>query len=97
MECSYTIEDEGEGSITFIRSSRGMEDVVAASAADNTGSYDVGNSIIDYIKLTDTSVGCKWVSVLAKDTADELNAIATKNGVPRRNMHGIKYTLNIIE
>ena len=61
VQCYYVIENE-DGSLIFIASSQGLEDVVAAQAGVIKKNV-VANNIINYTKLTPTADGCEWVSV----------------------------------
>ena len=70
VQCYYLIENE-DGSIVFIASSRGLEDVTAAKA-DVIKKNVVANNIINYTKLTPIADGCEWVSVQALDIAGSI-------------------------
>ena len=61
VQCYYFIQNE-DGSIVFIASSKGLEDVVAANSGIIKKDV-VANNIINYTKLTPTEDGCEWVSV----------------------------------
>ena len=81
VQCYYLIENE-DGSIVFIASSRGLEDVVAANSGIIKKDV-VANNIINYTKLTPTENGCEWVSVQALDIAGSIPDALKRQGAER--------------
>ena len=62
----YYFSEEADGSIVFIASSRGTEQVVTEQAKVIKKNV-VANSICNYTKLTPTADGCEWNSVMCID------------------------------
>ena len=81
VQCYYFIQNE-DGSIVFIASSRGLEDVVAANSGIIKKDV-VANNIINYTKLTPTEDGCEWVSVQALDIAGSIPDALKRQGAER--------------
>ena len=82
VQCYYVIEHE-DGSLTFIASSKGLEEVVAAQASVIKKNV-VANNIINYTKLTPTADGCEWVSVQALDIAGSIPDALKRQGAERQ-------------
>ena len=62
VQVYYCIENNADGSLIFIASSKNTDDVVAAQSKQIKKNV-VANNIINFMKLTPTETGCDWVSV----------------------------------
>ena len=81
VQIYYMIENE-DGSLVYLVSSRGTDEVVAAQTGIIKKDV-VGNNIINYMKLTPTEDGCEWVSVQCLDVAGSLPTALKKLGAKR--------------
>ena len=78
----YTQENE-DGTLVFIASSKGTESVVAAQAGVIKKNV-VANNIINYTKLTPTADGCEWISVQCMDIAGSIPDAMKRQGAERQ-------------
>ena len=78
----YTQENE-DGTLVFMASSKGTEGVVAAQAGVIKKNV-VANNIINYTKLTPTADGCEWVSVQCMDIAGSIPDAMKRQGAERQ-------------
>ena len=62
----YYVKEGRDGSVEFISSSRGTDEVVSQQS-QVIKSNVVGNSVINYMKLTPTRDGCDLQTVLCVD------------------------------
>ena len=78
----YRLTENEDGSIVFIASSKGTEDIVAAQAAIIKKDV-VANNIINYVKITPTADGCEWVSVQCLDIAGSIPDALKRQGAEK--------------
>ncbi len=78
----YRLAENEDGSIVFIASSMGTEDIVAAQAAIIKKDV-VANNVINYVKLTPTADGCEWVSVQCLDIAGSIPDALKRQGAEK--------------
>ena len=62
----YLKENKRDGSVEFISSSRGTDEIVSQQA-QVIKSNVVGNNVVNYMKLTPTRDGCDLQTVLCVD------------------------------
>lgn len=67
----YYLKENRNGSVEFISSSRGTEEVVRQQAGE-IGKNVVGDNVVNYVRLTPVKGGCEWVSVLCIDIAGDI-------------------------
>lgn len=91
----YYVIENADGSLIFVSSSRGTEEVVAAQSAKIKKNV-VANNVINYMKLTPTETGCNVETVQAFDVAGSIPDALKKKGAermalqPMRTIHLIK-------
>ena len=58
----YYVNENADGSMEFLSTSKGNDEIVTAMAAVIKKNV-VANNVINYMKLTPIEGGCDWVSV----------------------------------
>ena len=58
----YYVNENADGSMEFMSTSKGNDEIVTAMAAVIKKNV-VANNVINYMKLTPIEGGCDWVSV----------------------------------
>ena len=75
----YYLIEHDDGSIEFIVSSRGTDEVVTAQASIIKKNV-VANNIINYTKMMPIEGGCDWISVQALDIAGSIPEMLKNKG-----------------
>ena len=91
----YCIEGNADGSLIFITSSQGTDDIVAAQSGKIKKNV-VANNIINYSKLTPTENGCDWVSVQAFDIAGSIPDAVKRKGAEKLSLQPMR-TIQLIK
>ena len=89
VQVYYLLEGNADGSLIFIASSQGTDDIVAAQSGTIKKNV-VANNIINYSKLTPTENGCDWVSVQAFDISGSIPDALKRKGAERMSLQPMK-------
>ena len=79
----YYVIDNNDGSIVMLNSSRATDHLVEANK-DTIKKNVVGNTIINYTKITEAQDGCHWVSVNCADVGGSIPDMMKRQGAGKQ-------------
>ena len=75
----YYLREHADGSIEFVSSSQGTEDI-ARQQANLIGKDVIGETVVNFTRLKPVQGGCEWSSVMCVDIAGSIPDRLKKSG-----------------